>query len=139
MKTMKKIITLSIAMMLLVALGTNISIAGKPSGGGKGGKVTVESATPNSVIQTKEADVTITGTGFDDGSTVRFLVTGTDDGDQIVVDPLKYEYIDSKNMKVHITTTGSTLPVDYDIEVQAVSRESQDTHVFLHTNLAKDM
>jgi len=129
MKTMKKIITLSIAVLLLAALGTNVSFAGKPGGGGKGGKVTVESATPNSVIQTNEEDVTIVGAGFDSGSSVRFLVTGTTDDTQIEVGPA--QYVSSNELKVHIKTNGSTATVDYDIEVQATSgRKGKGTTLF---------
>ncbi len=129
MKTMKKIITLTIAMLLLTAFGTNISFAAKPTGGGKGGKVTVELATPNSVIQTNEEDVTIVGTGFDNGSSVRFLVTGTTDDSQIEVGPA--QYISATELKVRIKTNGSTAVVDYDIEVQATSgRKGKGTTLF---------
>jgi len=116
--------------MLLAALGTNIGFAGKPGGGGKGGKVTVELATPNSVIQTNEEDVTIVGTGFDNGSSVRFLVTGTTDDTQIeVVGPATF--ISSTELKVHIKTNGSTATVDYDVEVQATSgRKGKGTTLF---------
>ena len=115
----EKIITLSIAVLLLAALGINISFAAKPAGGRKGGKVTVETATPNSVIQTKEEDVTMLGSGFDDGSSVKFMVTGTTDDTQIEVGPATY--ISSTELKVHIKTTRSTANVYYDIEVQATS------------------
>ena len=129
MNTMKNIITLSITALLLAALGTNISFAAKPAGGGKGGKVTVESATPNSVIQTNDEDVSILGTGFDNGSTVRFLVTGTTDDTQIDVSPA--QYISSTELRVHIKTTGSTAAVEYDIEVQATSgRKGKGTTLF---------
>jgi hypothetical protein len=129
MKTMKKFIQLSFAALLLTALGTNTSFAAKPTGGGKGGKVTVESANPRSVVQTFEEDVTIVGTGFDDGSEVRFLVTGTDDDSQIEVGTP--EFISSTELKVHIKTTGSTATVDYDVEVQATSgRKGKGTTLF---------
>ena len=129
MKTMKKIITLSIATMLFATLGSNISIAGKPTGGGGGKKVNVESATPNSVIQTHEEDVTILGSGFDDGSRVKFLVAGTTDDTQIEVGPS--QFISSTELKVHIKTSGSTAVVDYDIEVQATSgRKGKGTTLF---------
>lgn len=127
MKTMKKTIILSIAAMLLTALGTNISFAGKPAG--KGGKVTVESATPNSVIQTQDENVTILGSGFDEGSTIRFLVTGTTDDSQIEVGPVEYK--GPNELRVHIKTTGSTATVDYDVEVQATSgRKGKGTTLF---------
>lgn len=127
MKTKKKFIALSIAALLMVTLGTSVSFAGKPEG--KGGKVTVESATPNSVIQTKDEDVIIVGTGFDDGSSIKFLVTGTTDDSQIEVGPT--QFISSTQLKVHIKTTGSTAVVDYDVEVQATSgRKGKGTTLF---------
>ena len=47
MKTMKKIITLSTIALLFSVLGSNTSFAGKPTGGGGGKKVNVESASPS--------------------------------------------------------------------------------------------
>ena len=78
MRTMIKIITLSISVLLLAALGTNISFAGKPTGGGKGGKISVESADPNSAIRNQELDVFMGGSGLEDPAFVRYFVTGTD-------------------------------------------------------------
>lgn len=95
MKTMKKIIKTSVAALLIVASSMNISFAAKPTGGGKGGKVTVELATPSSVTQTQEEDVTIHGAGFDNGSKVRFLVAGTTDDSQIEVDQKKQDTHDN--------------------------------------------
>ena len=129
MKTMKNTITLSILALLLTVLGSNISFAGKPTDGGGGKKVNVESAFPNSVVQTQEEDVTILGSGFDNGSTVKFLVTGTTDDSQIEVGPA--QFISSTELKVHVKTTGSTATVDYDIEVQATSgRKGKGTTLF---------
>lgn len=129
MKTMKNTITLSILALLLAVLGSSISFAGKPTDGGGGKKVNVESAFPNSVVQTQEEDVTILGSGFDNGSTVRFLVTGTDDEMQAEVGPA--EYISPNELKVNIKTNGSTATVDYDIEVQASSgRKGKGTTLF---------
>lgn len=129
MKIMKKIITLSIAVLTLVVLGANISFAGKPTGGGKGGKVTVEFADPSSAIQGEEPTVTIMGSGFDDGSSVKFLVTGTTDESQIVVDSVTY--VSPSQLKAHIKTNSSTATVGYDIEVQATSgRKGKGTTLF---------
>jgi len=129
MKTMKKIVTLSIAILLLAAFGMNTSFAAKPTGGGKGGKVKVESASPSSVIQTFGVDVTILGAGFDNGSSVRFLVAGTDDDEQIGVGPV--QFINSTELRVRIETTGSTATVDYDIEVETFSgRKGKGTTLF---------
>jgi len=128
MKSMKNILTLCGVTLLLMILGTSTSFAGKPAGGG-GGKVTVELATPNSVVQTAEEDVIIQGSGFDNGSTVRFLVTGTTDDSQFEVGPA--QYLSPNELKVHIKTTGSTATVDYDIEVQTTSgRKGKGTTLF---------
>ena len=128
MKTMKKIITLSIAVLLLAALGTNISFAGKPGGGG--GKVTVESAEPASAIQGEEKDVYITGSGFGEGAAVKYLVTGTSDDTQIEV--LSIEYITSTGeLKTRIKVKDAATVIDYDIEVQATSgRKGKGTTLF---------
>jgi len=128
MKSMKNILTFCGVTLLLMILGTSTSFAGKPAGGG-GGKVTVELATPNSVVQTAEEDVVIQGSGFDNGSKIRFLVTGTTDDSQIEVGPA--QYISPNELRVHIKTTGSTATVDYDIEVQAASgRKGKGTTLF---------
>ena len=128
MKTMKKIITLSIAALLIATLGSNISIAGKPIGGN--GKVTVESANPNSAVQGEEKDVLISGSGFGHGAKVKYLVTGTKDDSQIEV--LSVEYIDATGeLRSRIKVKGSAEVIDYDIEVQSISgRKGKGTTLF---------
>jgi len=128
MKTMKKIITLSIATLLIATLGSNISIAAKPTGGN--GKVTVESANPNSAVQGEEKDVLISGSGFGHGAKVKYLVTGTKDDSQIEV--LTVEYIEATGeLKSRIKVKGSAEVIDYDIEVQSISgRKGKGTTLF---------
>ncbi len=69
--------------VLFLALAASLFLldahAGKPA------KVTVESAFPASTEQGYLIDVEISGTGFDAGSTARFLVTDTRDDTQIDV------------------------------------------------------
>jgi hypothetical protein len=129
MKTMKKIITLIGATLLLTALSTSSSFAGKPAGGG-GGKVAVESANPGSAIQGEEKDIYISGSGFGPGANVRYLVTGTDDDTQIEV--LSTEYIDATGeLKTRVKVKDSATVIDYDIEVQATSgRKGKGTTLF---------
>lgn len=129
MKTMKKFITLAIAVLLLAALGTNISFAAKPTGSG-GGKVTVESADPASAIQGEEKDVYVTGSGFGEGAAVKYFVTGTSDDTQIEV--LSTEYIKSTGqLKTRIKVKDAATVIDYDIEVQATSgRKGKGTTLF---------
>lgn len=129
MKTMKKIITLIGATLLLTALSTSSSFAGKPAGGG-GGKVAVESANPGSAIQGEEKDIYISGSGFGPGANVRYLVTGTDDDTQIEV--LSTEYIDATGeLKTRVKVKDAAAIIDYDIEVQAASgRKGKGTTLF---------
>ncbi|MGA9573987.1 MAG: hypothetical protein WBS20_08590, partial [Lysobacterales bacterium] len=128
MKTMKRIITLSLAALLLTVLGTNISFAGKPARGG--GKVSVDAANPNSAIQGEERDIYINGSGFGPGASVKYLVNGTTDDTQIEV--LSTEYIESTGeLKTHVKVKDDAVVIDYDIEVQAASgRKGKGTTLF---------
>ena len=84
-------------------------------GGGGGGKVSVTDATPSEAFQDVELDVIISGSGFDVGTTVSFLVTGTSDDSQIEV--LSNEYLPSTGqLKTRIKVKGGASAVYYDIE-----------------------
>lgn len=130
MKTIRKITTLSVFALLLTVLGSNISFAGKPIGGGGGKKVSVESASPNSAIQGEEKDIYISGSGFGSGASVKYLVTGTTDDTQI--DVLSTEYIESTGeLKTRVKVKDAAAVIDYDIEVQAASgRKGKGTTLF---------
>jgi len=83
---------------------------------GGGGKVSVTDAAPSEAFQDVELDVTISGSGFDDGSTASFLVTGTADDSQIEI--LSNEYLPSTDqLKTRIKVKGGASAVYYDIEV----------------------
>lgn len=129
MKTMKKIITLSLAALFISALGMNASFAGKPTGGG-GKSVEVTAAAPNDANQGQELDVIISGSGFDNGSEVSFFVTGSADASQVEV--LSVEYIrKTKQLKTHIKVKDTAVSSEYDIEVRASSgRKGKGTTLF---------
>ncbi len=97
MQVINKAIKLSVAILLSAALGSNVCFAGKPAGGGGGGKVSVEAAYPNEAAQGQEVDVIVSGSGFDAGSQVSYLVTGTTDASQVEV--LSVEYVSDTELK----------------------------------------
>jgi hypothetical protein len=76
-------------LILFLALAGSVfmldATAGKPV------KVTVTAAVPDSAIQGDAPEVVIDGTGFDEGSTARFLVTGTQDDTQIDVNGVTFD------------------------------------------------
>jgi hypothetical protein len=126
---MKNIITLSITALLLAALGTNLSFAGKPTGGGGGGKIKVTGASPSEAPQGDTLTVRITGENFEDESSVTFFVGGTKDKDQIFVSKVRFK--SSTELEADIEVNSGALTVDYDIEVQATSgRKGKGTTLF---------
>jgi hypothetical protein len=102
--------------------------AAPPSGGG-GSKVSVTAANPADAFQGEELDVIISGSGFDAGSQVSYLVTGTTDGSQVEV--LSVQYISSTELKTRIRPKDAALPTEYDIQVQTSSgRKGKGTTLF---------
>lgn len=93
-------------------------------------KVTVTSAYPDNAIQGDLVEVVdIEGTGFDDGSTARFLVTDSRDDTQI--DVLEVNYVNPNKLKAKIKVKDSAQPVFYDIEVKTSSgRRGKGTTLF---------
>ena len=126
---MKKIVTLSIAVLLLAALGTNIGFAGKPGGGG-GGKIKVTGASPGEAPQGKSLTVTIAGENFEDKSSVTFFVGGTKDASHISVGDIRFK--SSSELEADIVVNSGALTVDYDIEVKAIisGRKGKGTTLF---------
>ena len=98
---------------------------------GKPVKVTVTAADPPSAVQGDITDVYIDGTGFDTGSTARFIVTGTRDDTQItVLEPPVFDHATGK-LKAKIKVKDAALPVEYDIEVKTSSgRRGKGTTLF---------
>jgi len=93
-------------------------------------KVTVTGAAPDSALQGEALDVDISGSGFDIGSTVRFLVSGTKDDSQITVAGAVYD-AGTGILTASIQIEGAALIADYDIEVQALSgRKGKGTTLF---------
>ncbi|MGD8358240.1 MAG: hypothetical protein PVG42_09315, partial [Lysobacterales bacterium] len=92
-------------------------------------KVEVTAANPSEATQGQELDVVISGSGFDSGSSVSYLVTGTKDDSQ--VDVLSVEYISDTELKTRIRPKDAALVTDYDIEVQSSSgRKGKGTTLF---------
>lgn len=110
---------------------SSILAAAPPSGGGGGGpnKVSVINADPSEATQGQELDVIVTGSGFDSGSQVSYLVTGTTDGSQ--VDVLSVQYISSTELRTRIRPKDAAPATDYDIEVRTLSgRKGKGTTLF---------
>ena len=102
--------------------------AAPPSGGG-GSKVSVTAANPPDAFQGEELDVIVSGSGFDAGSQVSYLVTGTTDASQ--VDVISVQYISSSELKTRIRPKDAALPTEYDIQVQTSSgRKGKGTTLF---------
>jgi hypothetical protein len=124
-KITRAIPLLAAAAILLLPLAVQ---AAKPSGGG-GNKVSVTAANPSDAFQGEELDVVVSGSGFDAGSQVSFLVTGTTDASQVEV--LSVEYISSTELKTRIRPKDAALPSEYDIQVQTSSgRKGKGTTLF---------
>ena len=103
------------ALIAISLLSINIAVAKGPAA-----KVTVTSANPGSALQGDAVDVVISGSGFDVGSKVKFLVTGTKDDTQISVDPTVVLNEDG-TLTARINVLGNAKVIDYDIEVRASS------------------
>jgi len=92
-------------------------------------KVTVASAYPSEAFQGEELTVSVSGSGFDSGSTVGYLVTGTTDASQ--VDVLVVEFISPSELRTFIRPKTNALVTDYDIEVRTTSgRKGKGTTLF---------
>ena len=116
---------LAAAVLLVLPLAVQTA---PPSGGG-GSKVSVTAANPPDAFQGEELDVIVSGSGFDAGSQVSYLVTGTTDASQVEV--LSVQFISSSELKTRIRPRVAALPSEYDIEVQTSSgRKGKGTTLF---------
>ncbi|MGD8358241.1 MAG: hypothetical protein PVG42_09320 [Lysobacterales bacterium] len=114
---------LVIAAVLSLGLCQSVLAKGKPV------KVEVTNADPSEAAQGQELDVVISGSGFDSGSSVSYLVTGTTDDTQVTVESV--EYVSPTELKTHVTVHGNAAATDYDIEVQNSSgRKGKGTTLF---------
>ena len=119
----------SLALAAIACLLLALPLAAAPPGGGGGGKVSVTAAYPPEAFQGEELIVTVSGSGFDAGSAVSYLVTGTSDASQVQV--LSVQYISSSELKTYIRLKTNAVPTDYDIEVQTTSgRKGKGTTLF---------
>jgi hypothetical protein len=124
---MKRLHTQSILLLITAILMLGLSAAawakGKPT------KVEVLNADPSVAAQGEVVDVIVSGSGFDAGSDVSYLVSGTTDNSQVVVESV--EYISSSQLKTRIRPKENALVTDYDIEVRASSgRKGKGTTLF---------
>jgi len=118
--------------LLLAAMSPALA-KGPPSGECK--SVCVDSAEPPDAMQGRDETVFIGGEGFDEGSSVRFLVSGSRDDSQIVVDRVQLvqdtESPHFGKLKADIRVKNSALVAAYDIEVQTLSgRKGKGTTLF---------
>jgi hypothetical protein len=88
----------------------------------KGPPIKVERAIPGEVIQGQQNyQVKIKGSGFAQGATVRFLVAGTEDGDQIKVTSVVYDDA-TGDLDTIINVNDLATVSYYDIEVSLAGR-----------------
>lgn len=124
----RHLLSSSIALLATGLLCLNVALAkGPPT------KVTVTHADPPSALQGELLTVEITGSGFDKGSTVKFLVTETKDDTQISVDQSSVKPNEEGTLlTVDIEVSGQATVIGYDIEVQAASsgRRGKGTTLF---------
>ena len=112
-----------IALLAASLLCLNAALAAPPT------KVMVTSADPNNAEQGEELDVDVFGSGFDQGSSVKYLVTGTKDDTQI--DILNVEFISPGQLKTRVKVKGNAFVIDYDIEVRTSGgRRGKGTTLF---------
>jgi len=92
-------------------------------------KVTVTAAYPPDAFQGEELIVTVTGSGFDAGSAVGYLVTGTTDASQVEVKMI--EFISPSELRTLVRPKDNALVTEYDIEVRTMSgRKGKGTTLF---------
>jgi hypothetical protein len=117
------VFTLIIVAVLSLGLAQTTLAKGKPA------KVEVTAASPQDAFQGEMLPVTISGSGFDAGSQVSYLVSGTTDDTQVIVDDV--EYVSPSELRTHIRVNGNATVSDYDIEVQNSSgRKGKGTTLF---------
>ena len=101
----------------------------------KSTKVIVDTADPDFALQGQDLEVAISGSGFDDGSTVWFLVAGTRDDAQVeVTGEILFIKVSGKPDKliVPIHVLNAALLDFYDVEVRTSSgRRGKGTTVSL--------
>jgi hypothetical protein len=123
-KSLIKTLT-QIAMAVLLVMAIPAAQAAK----GGGGKVSVTAASPGEALQGEELVVTVSGSGFDEGTTTKYLVTGTNDEDQITV--ISTEFVDANQLKTRIRVKDGATVIDYDIQAtNSRGRRGKGTTLF---------
>jgi len=121
----RNLISHAIALLVTALMCLNVAVAKGPST-----KVTVTNANPGSALQGKALKVVVSGTGFDAGSSVRFLVTGTADDTQISVNPI-VDLNSDGTLTAGIQVLSTATVIDYDIEVMnSKGRRGKGTTLF---------
>lgn len=116
-----------IGLIVLMGIGLlwlNSALGARPE------KVTVTGAEPETAVQGETLAVVVSGSGFDHGSSVRYLVSGTKDDTQITVISVSYNEADD-TLTTNIHVEGEAVISDYDIEVRNSSgRRGKGTTLF---------
>lgn len=89
-------------------------LAAKGGGGGGGPGPKVKEAVPNEAPQDTTLTVRVIGSGFDDGSTVKFLLAGQSAPKMVVNSST---FVDEQNLDVNVTIALDADVASYDIEV----------------------
>jgi len=75
---------------------------------------TVTAADPDTAVQDTTLDVTVIGTGFDNGSTAEWLLAGVPDPG---VHTNSTRYVSTRTLVANITIAGDAVPAKYDVAV----------------------
>ena len=75
---------------------------------------TVTATDPDTAVQDTTLDVTVTGTGFDNGSTAEWLLAGVPDSR---VHTNSTRYVSTRTLVANITIAGDAVPAKYDVAV----------------------
>lgn len=128
-----KIIAMFSCLALLMAATGPTPAKGPPAGECK--SVCVVSADPPYAEQGQKTDILISGSGFEQASTVKFLVSGSRDASQILVTGVDLVVSEDPEvppkLKAHIEVDAAAEVTLYDIEVQTLSgRKGKGTALF---------
>ena len=124
---MKRLHTQTICLLVtaILTLGLSQAVLAK----GKPTRVEVVNADPSVAAQGEMVDVIVSGSGFDEGSDVSYLVSGTTDASQVVVESV--QYLSPNELLTKIRPKDNALVTSYDIEVRAASgRKGKGTTLF---------
>lgn len=125
---MNSLIKYAVAILICLAgslLWTDSAFGGKPN------RITVTSVTPGYALQGEMKDVVIGGSGFSHGSTVRFLVSGTNDDAQVEITGTALLDEETGDLLVPIHVLEAATVDFYDVEVRtSTGRRGKGTDLF---------